>query len=123
MRIPDGNMVHYPDLIVRWFGKNWGGGLCHPAFRVPVPVGRHCVGCGELFKFEDRGVSIPPNPMASFHLKCWMENLFGPMELWTPIVRRRLNTLAKPSTKSSSPRRAMPVRPGRRGDPPHARRG
>lgn len=73
---------------MRWFGEPWPrADYRAPAcedddLRVPVPVGKECVFCGEPIEEGDRGVMIPHlteewlSIEAQAHLNCLLSN-FG----------------------------------------------
>ena len=80
-------------MHVRWFGDTWGAPICDPAYHVEVPVGTLCIECAKPVKGKDRGVVCSCSPrvwgnwslitpdgtffVGSYHLLCWMEQVFG----------------------------------------------
>ena len=64
-----------------WFGESWGAPACDPEEHVATPVGKSCIGCDELIKAGDQGVTMPlvrlnlPAMMIAYHLDCYLKKI------------------------------------------------
>lgn len=44
---------------VYWFGRPWALGICHPDYKIRVPVGEDCRHCPEVIGGNDSGFRLP----------------------------------------------------------------